>query len=263
MSNIFRHVYETFKEQQMTFDTATVYIEKLKDELEPVIPRENIIAAGSYRRGKSIIGDLDLIVIRDVADGEELYPQVVKLFQSSGHKVVVKTMGHHFSSMSIDDFLVEFKITTREQLGAMELYATGKVDFNLGMRGYAKSKGYALSQYGLSKDGKIIASEKEEDIFKALNAPYVAPKDRQKFLWPKDVKHEDGVPTDILDKIPEDVRVKVKDFKLPEKDETGRFIPRDFLYNKTSRHNFYKSGGKYKIPDDLKLDRYLINKEEV
>lgn len=251
-----------FKGVRKSRAEAEAFVEKIRGYLQEIgISGEKVIAGGSLRRGKAEIGDVD-IVVNDDAVNKETYQRLNDLLHQKGHNVQVRVMGDSYASVLVDDFLLELKRAKPEYLGATMLFVTGSGDFNMGMRAYAKEKGFALNQYGLSdrETGKLIAARTEEEIFKALGVPYVEPKDRVRFRKPggerTPYEAPGRIPNEVMAKVPEEIKAKVRDFILPAVDDNGVKIPDDFLWSKEARQQYYRRGGRFKLPDDLKIDRY-------
>lgn len=130
---------------------------------------------GSYRRGKRLCNDVDVILI---INSLEERPRIVQAFIN------------RFGSLITDPFepktniidgkvAYQFHITEKRKLGAMLLHTTGSVDFNIMFRGVAKSKGFKMNQYGLYQEEKeILISEKEEPFFEYLGIDFIQPFDR-------------------------------------------------------------------------------------
>jgi DNA polymerase/3'-5' exonuclease PolX len=127
--------------------------------------------AGSYRRGREEIGDLDFVVV-----GADL-PTLVAAIEPE--KIV--RCGSLLATVIYEGEQIEFYCTTADCLGAALMHSTGSGEFNVSIRSIAKKKGYRLNQYGLWKDGQCIAARLEEDIFAALGMKYVPPEWRQTF----------------------------------------------------------------------------------
>ena len=137
------------------------------------IDREKVCVAGSRRRGKSTIGDIDIIIADNANHGEILgfCKGLLDDILVAGDKKVSGIKSRR---------QVDFRIVNEDQFGAMLLHATGSAEFNRMMRSKAIDKGWKLSEYGLRErdTDKVIASETEEEIFKALDMEYVKPENR-------------------------------------------------------------------------------------
>ena len=146
------------------------YIEKLGKQVEQVTP------AGSLRRGKETIGDLDLLLIsRDakaVGDHVLAYPEVAEKLARGENKVSVKLK----NGMQVD-----VRILEKKSYGAALLYFTGSKPHNVELRGRAKEKGWKLSEYALetTKGGRWVAGGTEEEVYAKLGLDYIEPELRE------------------------------------------------------------------------------------
>jgi DNA polymerase (family 10) len=146
------------------------YIEKLGKKVEQVT------AAGSLRRGKETIGDLDLLLIstdpETVADHVLAYAEVAEKIARGENKVSVKLK----NGMQVD-----VRILEKKSYGAALLYFTGSKPHNIVLRGRAKDKGWKLSEYALEtvKSGKWVAGRTEEEVYQKLGLAYIEPELRE------------------------------------------------------------------------------------
>ena len=168
--------------------------EKVQTELYKILPKEVINAevCGSYRRGKELCGDIDILITRTdegLIDGiiqtlvEKLMEKkVIVDILSLGGKGESKNvfMGICIGSSGINRRL-DIKVYTKEEFPFAVLYFTGNAYFNRSMRLFAKKKKLHLSDKELSyrNTGKKIICKTEEDIFKALGIEYKTPKERE------------------------------------------------------------------------------------
>jgi DNA polymerase (family 10) len=132
------------------------------------------MAMGSYRRKKSTLGDLDIVIFDDD------YPDsnVIEFFSKHLENIFVK--GPTKVSGSINGVQVDIRIINSIYRGAHILHSTGSREFNVKLRGIAKSKGYSLNEYNIVRlsDNKEFNFRYEEDIFEFLGIQYVKPEDR-------------------------------------------------------------------------------------
>ena len=139
----------------------------LLKKLAPLISKVEV--AGSMRRKKNEIGDIDLVV------------QVKPSESSASLLTFLKTLdkdasgGEKKLKMTFEGRPIEFWLTTPETFSSMMMTATGPVNYNIRYRALAKRAGYMLNQYGLwDSSGKKIAST-EEEIYKALGQKFKDP----------------------------------------------------------------------------------------
>ncbi len=148
-------------------------VAKLLKTLESIPGVERVEAAGSFRRHKETVGDVDIVVIgRDtqkVADAVAALPIVVRVVAHGGTKV----------SFDLKSGLrVDVRFVQPDQWGAALLYFTGDKEHNITLRKKAIQKGWKLNEYGLFEGDRVIASKEEEDIYKALDVPKIDPPKR-------------------------------------------------------------------------------------
>ena len=144
--------------------------EKLKDLKEV----EEISPAGSVRRMKETIGDVDFLVI-------SRKPQIVMVFFTS-LPGIIKIWGKGQTKSSVrmrDGFNMDIRVVPRKSYGSALQYFTGSKEHNIATRRIAMDKGLKLSEYGLFRGPKMIAGEAEEDIYKFLGMQWIPPEMRE------------------------------------------------------------------------------------
>src|SRR5499427_7907393 len=158
-------------------EALCVHIEKAGKAVESVTP------AGSLRRGKETIGDLDLLVT--LADGSASQRQVDALaehiltFPGIDQKLA---HGENKVSFTVRDGLqVDVRLLKRESFGAALLYFTGSKEHNVRLRGRANDMGWTLNEYQLAtlKDEKRVAGSTEEEIYSKLKLDFIPPELRE------------------------------------------------------------------------------------
>lgn len=144
--------------------------EKLKNLKEV----EKIDYAGSLRRMKETIGDVDFLVVSKnpgkVMDFFVKLPGVVRIWGKGQTKASVRTK---------DGFDMDVRVVPKKSYGAALQYFTGSKEHNIVTRRIAMEKGLKLSEYGLFRGNKMIVSEKEEDIYRALGLCWMPPEMRE------------------------------------------------------------------------------------
>lgn len=147
---------------------------------------------GSYRRGESTSGDIDVLVCprTDLCqNAKRIVKSLVEYFRSVSYVPENGTFAlgdKKFMGMcklpnrSINRRL-DLIITTTDELPFMLLYFTGNGDFNVKMRDHVKRNGYLLNECGLFKDSEKVSHtfRTEEDIFSYLNVNYLPPHERR------------------------------------------------------------------------------------
>jgi DNA polymerase (family 10) len=135
---------------------------------------ERVTVAGSTRRRKETIGDVDILVV-------SARPKpIMEYFISMPEVVSVMAHGETKSSVKIKSGLnIDLRIVPRESYGAALNYFTGSKDHNVALRKIAVAKGWKLNEYGLFKGTKQIAGRTEEDLYKAFGMDYIDPELRE------------------------------------------------------------------------------------
>lgn len=132
---------------------------------------------GSYRRGSPDSGDIDILYRGDI---DKFLEQIHRAH--GDHWRVVATGPTKIAGIFEykKNHAVEIDIwkATKENYHAMLLYSTGSKNHNILMRAIAKRQGMMLNQNGLYRDGVIIPTHSERDIYEALGMKYRAPSER-------------------------------------------------------------------------------------
>ncbi|MDG6985525.1 MAG: DNA polymerase/3'-5' exonuclease PolX [Nitrososphaerota archaeon] len=128
--------------------------------------------AGSLRRGRSTIGDLDILSTDTrVIDAVKGCPGVAQVLESGPRRASVKLE---------EGTQVDVRLFKREEYGAALIYFTGSKDHNIALRNLAIEKGWKLNEYGmLDKAGKRLAGETEEEVYSRLGMEFIPPELRE------------------------------------------------------------------------------------
>ena len=142
---------------------------------------KRIEAAGSYRRLKETVGDLDFLAIAKNADAAmdhfAAYPDVSEVLLRGDTKMSVRLA----SAMQVD-----LRVVPAECFGAAWQYFTGSKEHNVVVRGLAKDSGLKVNEYGVFRGGDRIAGRTEEEVYAALDLPCFPPElreARREFDW--------------------------------------------------------------------------------
>ncbi|MGC8885117.1 MAG: DNA polymerase/3'-5' exonuclease PolX [Candidatus Nanoarchaeia archaeon] len=148
--------------------------------LKTKIPEiEQISEAGSVRRRKETVGDLDILVtIKD----PRLTSKVMDTFTSMPFVKKVLAKGQTKSIVILKNALqADVRVVKSESFGAALQYFTGSKEHNIAIRRIAVEKGYKLSEYGLFDriSEKLVAGKTEKEIYKKLGLSYIPPELRE------------------------------------------------------------------------------------
>jgi len=167
---------ETFQRAAGRFrlDTAYETAEKLAQYLKERKEVEQVTPAGSLRRGRETVGDLDLLVTgtdhAKIADHFAQYSGVDQILGKGEDKVSVKLK----NGMQVDVRLLE-----REAYGAALMYFTGSKEHNIALRERAKKHSWKLSEYGLFEGEKVLARRTEEEVYEKFGLEWIPPELRE------------------------------------------------------------------------------------
>ena len=163
-------------------DAAEAEAAKLTDYLAKFTGFEKITPAGSLRRGRETVGDLDLLVTgkacctdRDREKAVEYvaqYPPLMDMISRGDNKVSFRLR----SAMQVD-----VRLLPPESFGAAMQYFTGSKAHNVALRQRALKMGYTLNEYSLAdlKTEKPVAGKTEEEIYAKLKLDFIAPELRE------------------------------------------------------------------------------------
>ena len=155
-------------------DTVSELAEELDAHLRQFRGVERVTPAGSLRRGRETVGDLDLLVtgrnLGGLADHFLKFPRI--------GQVLVK--GEDKASGKLSNGLqVDVRMLAPESYGAALQYFTGSKEHNVALRDRAKRRGWKLSEYGLFEGEKVLASQTEEEIYAKLALAWIPPELRE------------------------------------------------------------------------------------
>ena len=149
-------------------------VKEIISKLEGLKETKKISVAGSTRRMKETIGDVDILVASDRP--EKINDFFVKL--PGIEKVWAK--GPTKSSVHLKQgFDVDLRVVKEESFGSALQYFTGSKEHNVATRRIAISKGLKLNEYGVFRGKKMIAGKTEEEVYKAIGLPYIEPEMRE------------------------------------------------------------------------------------
>lgn len=142
--------------------------------LEGIAGVTRVTVAGSYRRRKETVGDLDVLVTaKDPARTIErfvAYPEVAAIRSRGSTRATVRLSG---------GVQVDLRAVAPESYGAALLYFTGSKAHNVELRALAQNRHLKLNEYGLFRDGRHIAGRTEEDVYRALGLDWISPELRE------------------------------------------------------------------------------------
>ncbi len=160
------------KQRMLLIDAAEI-ARKFISPLEKLKSVQQVIAAGSLRRKKETVRDIDILV-------SSAKPEVSAVFTGLPEVKQVLVSGPTKSSILTDQNIqVDLRVVKPVSFGAALLYFTGSKEHNIKLRREAIQNGLKLNEYGVFKNDKCIAGKTEKDIFNALKLSYIPPELRE------------------------------------------------------------------------------------
>ena len=149
-------------------------VKEIEKRLKAQKEIKQISVAGSVRRQKETIGDIDILVVSEdykkTADFFVSFPEIEKIWAQGDTKCSVRFK---------EGFDIDLRMVPAESFGSALQYFTGSKEHNIATRKIAIEKGLKLSEYGVFKGEKQIAGQTEEDVYKAIVLSYIAPELRE------------------------------------------------------------------------------------
>ena len=182
--------------QRLRIDQAEKLVQRLRLHMEECDSITQMEFAGSYRRGKETVGDIDILVVSP--------DHAAVMNQLAGFPGIVSTIVRGDTKMSIrvdDQFQVDLRVVEKRSFGAALQYFTGSKEHNVAVRGRARKMGLTVNEYGVSKidsDHDYLAGETEEEVYKALGLRWIAPElreGRRELAWNEE---SDGEIPDLI-----------------------------------------------------------------
>jgi len=176
-ANILQSIKE-FRSRQTRFLLGSVLpvVDEMISWMKESDAVKKIEVAGSFRRRKDTVGDLDLLVASDASDiASERFvsmPPIERVISHGQTRSTVYLKGH---------LQVDCRVIKSEEYGAALQYFTGSKEHNVKLRTIAVKQGYKLNEYGLYKreNDELVASESEEQIYNALGMQWIPPELRE------------------------------------------------------------------------------------
>lgn len=161
-------------QQRIPLASAFHAVKIITHYLRRINSAKQIECAGSFRRRKETVGDLDIVVTS--AEGEKIIDYFVRFEQV---KEII-SQGITRSTVRLHSGIqVDLRVVPKESYGAALLYFTGSKDHNIAIRKLALKKKLKINEYGVFKGKKYIAGRSEADVYQQVDLPYIPPELRE------------------------------------------------------------------------------------
>jgi DNA polymerase (family 10) len=162
------------KEKRFKIAAVKPTVDSLIDFLKTVSGVIDVVAAGSFRRSRETVGDLDIMVT-----ARKTSP-VMKRFVEYDEIAKVLSRGVTRSSVVLRSGLqVDVRLVAQSSFGAALQYFTGSKDHNIAIRRLGQQRGLKINEYGVFRFEKQLAGRTEASVYKTLDLPYIPPELRE------------------------------------------------------------------------------------
>ncbi len=160
--------------RRFRFDVAKPYAEDLRAYLSKFEGVLRVKVAGSYRRRKETVGDLDILVVSDnwekTSDYFVKYPKVKEIVSKGETRSTI---------ILNNDLQVDLRSVPKESYGSALHYFTGSKAHNIKIRKMAIDRGWKINEYGIFEGDRKIAGESEEQMYEMMGLCFIEPELRE------------------------------------------------------------------------------------
>lgn len=153
---------------------AAQYAESLREYLNGVPNVARVEIAGSYRRARETVGDLDIVVSATdpnaVMSALVDYDEVTRVVSKGSTRATI---------ILRSGIQVDVRVVDPASFGAMLVYFTGSKAHNIQLRTMARERGLKINEYGVFRGKRCIASESEASVYRAMDLPWIEPELRE------------------------------------------------------------------------------------
>ncbi len=161
-------------ETRMKLATAAQHAEALVRHLEQAKGVDRVVVAGSFRRMRETVGDLDFVVTARKANA------AMERFIAYSEVGGVLAQGETRASVRLKCGLqVDLRVVPAESFGAALVYFTGSKAHNIALRRLAQERELKINEYGVFKGAKRIAGDTETSVYRAVGLPEIPPELRE------------------------------------------------------------------------------------
>lgn len=160
--------------QRFKLATAAQYAEALRGFLQVIPGVQQVVVAGSFRRMRETVGDLDILVTAakdsPVMQRFTAYDEIAEVFSAGDTRASV---------LLKCGLQVDLRVVAQQSYGAALNYFTGSKAHNIALRRIAQQRGLKINEYGVFRGAQRIAGDSEESVYRAVGLPYIPPELRE------------------------------------------------------------------------------------
>ncbi len=162
------------KKQRFIRAVARQHAEPLRDWLAQAAGVDQVVIAGSYRRGRETVGDIDIL-----ATAEQGNTVVSRLLEYDEVATVISRGATRASVALKCGLQVDLRVVAKRSFGAALQYFTGSKAHAIQIRRLAQERGLKINEYGVFENGRSIAGLTEESVYAAVGLPWIPPELRE------------------------------------------------------------------------------------
>lgn len=166
--------YQAKPKDRLLMDKAEAVSQSVIDWMKKSSAVGEITTLGSLRRRASTVGDIDLAVASDKPDEVIThfteYPQKSRVLQKGERKAALILPGNIQVDLMVEDV---------DNFGSLKQHFTGSKQHNIQLREYAVKKGWKVSDYGITKNGKLVEHKDEKSFYTSLGFSWIPPELRE------------------------------------------------------------------------------------
>ena len=153
---------------------AAPYAEAIAASLREIAGVHQVEIAGSYRRGRETVGDVDIVA--SAASDSKLTERFVAL---DGVASVIGRGATKASVLLRSGLQVDLRVVPAESYGAALLYLTGSKAHNIALRAIARDRGLKINEYGVFRGSRRLAGRTEEEVYRSVGLKWIPPELRE------------------------------------------------------------------------------------
>jgi len=167
---------KAFSAEETRFKISDVrpHVDHLLDYLQKIAGVKRAVAAGSYRRAKETVGDLDILVVADSSS-----PVMDRFVEYENVKDVLSKGTTRSSVVWRSGLQVDLRLVEAQSFGAALQYFTGSQAHNVAVRHLGRRLGLKINEYGVFKLDERIAGDTEQSVYRAVGLCYIPPELRE------------------------------------------------------------------------------------
>lgn len=166
------------KKKRIPLKKASSIAYEILHQIKNIPEIKNAVVAGSIRRKKETIGDIDIVVCTESKNILKIIESIIQLPPID--KVLAKGKTKLSMIIKKENIQCDIRIVNENQFGSALLYFTGSKEHNIILRSIARNKGLKINEYGVFevKTNNRLGGKTEEEIYELLDLKFVSPEER-------------------------------------------------------------------------------------